>query len=256
MPKQLIPFVLFALAACGGSGGGEMVSGPDPSPSPTPMPEPEPIIIPDSLGDTTITTPQDVTVFVDGIENAGTFTPSDQVATVGGNTFSALPATVNTGLAFTRLLENGDIAFIEPTGTVPTGRATFTGQGALIVTDGSNGDSYEGIANATLSVNFGSPAAGTLEFDSFRGQNLTPFGAFDVAGGSATINGVGANSSGLSGVTGGTLEGFGGADLTGATELNLTGAFAGPDYAEAIGTVEISGSDNGSSLVGNFAGSQ
>ena len=252
MHKPLSAPLLFlyalTLTACGGSGGSDPTTTPDPVTRQ---------VVAGGLNDTSVTTPFAVTLIGPGGSQDGQFTPSDEEATAGGTEFSVLDPAVNVGLGSVSVLSGDRFAYIPvPDGTAtPSGAVTFNGHGFLVVSESASSTVFEGLTDASLTVRFDGSANGSIRFSNFDGERQS--GALPreaTTGQGLTVRGVSATASGLSG--GSSISGntFSDTDFSGAN-FQIDGAFAGQDFSEVGGLVDITATD-GSTIRAGFGAAQ
>ena len=225
-------FALAGLAACGGGAGNS--SFPVASTPPAP---------PAGLQDTTITSPQTVSVLEASGTATGQFTPSSRTLEVGGRTIAVLNDDVNLGLSDITILSGNAFVYVPATGATPTGSAIYTGGGLIEVTDVAESTNFEGTVDTRIEVFFNGSAAGRIDFTNFDGfEQVGTSDRAATSGQRIRINGVAANSGGLTGGTTVSSDTFTDADFGDAT-FDFDTVFAGPNYDEVGGFLTVTGSE-------------
>jgi len=230
-----------ALAACGGSGTGSN------SGSITRQ------LVPNGLNDTSVTRTIEVSVVGATGTQTGQFTPSEEELVLGSARISVAEASVNLGLGSVTVLDGDRFIYLPvPDGTpTPTGAVNYFGQGLLVVSEADTGTVFEGIADTNVSVRFGGASSGSISFSNFDGQQqVGALAPVATSGQRLTIQGISARTSGLAGGNSITNNTFSDTDFSGG-DFDITGAFAGDDFKEVGGLVDIVAND-GSTVRASF----
>lgn len=204
------------------------------------------------LSDTTNNSPVAVTLLSRIGSVSGIYATSTGVITAGATTASAIVGGVNADLDYVRITESGSVAILETTDTIGLTAATYNGSALVRITDVGASTVYDGMATATMSVDFANLGNSSISYSNFSGTRQIGVGAATAhSGGSVLITGIHATSSAL---TGGDLPkttGFGGTTFSLGT-LDLNGLFAGPDASEVggIATASATGGELQSTFVG------
>ncbi|SHG60736.1 hypothetical protein SAMN05444003_0135 [Cognatiyoonia sediminum] len=230
-----------ALSACGGSGTG--------SNSGSIVRQ----LVPNGLNDTSVTRTIEVSVFGATGTQTGQFTPSEEELVLGSARISVAEPSVNLGLGSVTVLDGDRFIFLPvPDGTpTPTGAVNYFGQGLLVVSEADTGTVFEGIADTNVSVRFGGASSGFISFSNFEGQRqVGALAPASTAGQRLTIQGISARANGLNGGTSITDNTFSDTDFS-SGDFDITGAFAGDDFEEVGGLVNIVAND-GSTVRSSF----
>lgn len=235
------------LASCSGAGssttGMSIIETPA-SPTPTEI----------GLGDTSNSSSINVEYLTISGVQSGTFVPNSGFGLVSGASVGAIAGTINNRFSYVRLIDDASVAFVPATGTIPAGDVRYLGYAVMIVTDVANNAQFDGVADARLDVDFSGFETGILDLTSFSGTRQDgPNAPVAVSSGRLTVEGLGAESAGLSGGTHVSNVEFGSGVFADAT-IEINSAFAGPDYSEVAGAVRISATDGFAQI--SFAASQ
>lgn len=232
--------ILF-LAACGGGGTGSN-SGPIVRQ-----------LVPNGLNDTSVTRTIEVSVAGLSGTQTGQFTPSEEELAIGATRISVAEPSVNLGLGSVTVLDGNRFIYLPvPDGTpTPTSAVHYSGQGLLVVIEAETGTVFEGIADTRVDVRFGGSASGSIAFSNFDGERqVGALAPVATSGQRLTIQGISARTSGLSGGRSITDNTFSDSDFAGG-DFDITGAFAGDDFEEVGGLVDIVAND-GSTVRSSF----
>jgi len=255
MIKRSLTSSFVLLAACGGADTTSDTSWVQTTPTSNSFRTSAPASDPVALADTDLSQAQDITFVSLTEEGEGSFVPSLQEAQFSGETFAAIDSAVNDNLNYVKLLDNAAVALVEPTGTLPTGAATYNGAAVVQVSDGA-GSVYEGNARATIALNFQNQVSGDIRLYSFVGTQTNGLNITDHNSGTLIFDDVRVVDGAFTEIGDVTASGFGDTEFVNPSTQRIAGQLAGPNAIEAGGTLEVSGTESGSSVIAGFAGAR